>query len=63
MVDRNLLLIAVYVDDLFVTGTNIRIIVEFKKEMVTNFEMSDPWKLMYYLGIKVNQHGIGITLN
>lgn len=47
----NLLIIAVYVDDLFVTGTNLNLIDEFKKEMASKFEMSDLGRLTYYLDI------------
>ncbi|XP_019084338.1 PREDICTED: uncharacterized protein LOC109125968 [Camelina sativa] len=57
------LVVAVYVDDLFVTGTNKDIINQFKKEMTTNFDMSDLGNLTYYLGIEVCQHEEGITLN
>ncbi|KAL1215284.1 Retrovirus-related Pol polyprotein from transposon TNT 1-94 [Cardamine amara subsp. amara] len=63
VVSENLLLVAVYVDDLFVTGTNIKIIDVFKKEMSSKFEMSDLGKLTYYLGMEVCQHEGGITLN
>ena len=50
-----LLLVAVYVDDLLVTGTNLDVIQEFKREMAMKFEMSDLGKLTYYLGIEVIQ--------
>jgi len=56
------LLVAVYVDDLFVTGTNTKIIDDFKREMSSKFEMSDLGKLTYYLEIEVCQHEEGITL-
>ncbi|KAG7559183.1 Integrase catalytic core [Arabidopsis thaliana x Arabidopsis arenosa] len=62
-VGKHLLVIAVYVDDLFVTGTNLKIIKEFKEEMSSKFEMSDLGKLTYYLGIEVIQHNEGIALN
>ena len=58
-----LLLIAVNVDDLFVTGTNLKLINNFKKEMTSKFEMSDLGKLTCYLGNEVIQHGDGVTLN
>ena len=63
VVNGNLLLLAVYVDDLFVTGTSVSVIEEFKREMSSKFEMSDLGKLSYYLGIEVQQHEGGITLN
>lgn len=46
---------AVYVDDLLVTGSNVSMIEDFKKQMNRNFEMSDLGKLSYYLGIEVVQ--------
>ncbi|KAL9281401.1 putative RNA-directed DNA polymerase [Arabidopsis thaliana] len=57
------MIIAVYVDDLFVTGTSLELIIRFKKEMSSKFEMSDLGLLSYYLGIEVTQHSEGITLN
>lgn len=46
---------AVYVDDLLVTGSKVSMIEEFKKQMKQRFEMSDMGKLSYYLGIEVKQ--------
>ncbi|GJU40747.1 uncharacterized mitochondrial protein-like protein [Tanacetum coccineum] len=48
-------IVAVYVDDLFVTETSLDLINEFKKRMASQFEMSDLGELTYYLGIKVSQ--------
>lgn len=62
-VKEELLLVAVYVDDLLVTGTDRVMIVEFKGEMSKIFEMSDLGLLTYYLGIEVIQHKNGITLH
>ena len=56
-------MVAVYMDDIFVTGTSKKNIDEFKKSMSSKFEMSDLGKLSYYLGIEVCQHEDGITLN
>lgn len=61
--DSHILMVAVYVDNLFVTGANEKIIEGFKKEMASKFDMSDLDKLSYYLGIEVEQCGGGITLN
>lgn len=58
-----LLVVAVYVDDLFITGTCMEMITEFKGEMASKFEMSDLGRLTYYLGIEVTQGVDGITLN
>lgn len=49
------LVVAVYVDDLLVTGSNLSMINDFKKQMSEHFEMSDFGKLSYYLGIEVIQ--------
>jgi len=56
------LVVAVYVDDLLVTGSNLQVILEFKEGMAGKFEMSDLGKLTYYLGIKVIQHEEGSML-
>ena len=59
---KHLLLVAVYVDDLLVTGSNQDMINDFKRGMSSNFEMSDLGKLTYYLGIEVLQEEEGISL-
>lgn len=50
-----LLLVAIYVDDLFVTGDSVKEIKDFKKNMSKNFEMSDIGFLTYYLELEVRQ--------
>ncbi|KAG7585873.1 Reverse transcriptase RNA-dependent DNA polymerase [Arabidopsis thaliana x Arabidopsis arenosa] len=60
--NEHLLIVAVYVDDLLVTGTSLDQIVEFKKGMASKFEMSDLGLLTYYLGIEVLQHDKGIIM-
>ena len=57
-----LLIVAVYVDDLLITGSSLQPIQDFKTEMATKFEMSDLGKLTYYLGIEVHQGDDGIVL-
>nr|GEW05225.1 ribonuclease H-like domain, reverse transcriptase, RNA-dependent DNA polymerase [Tanacetum cinerariifolium] len=49
------IIVAVYVDDLFVNGTSLDCINEFKRRMASHFEMSDLGELIYYLGIEVSQ--------
>lgn len=63
MVNGSLLVVSVYVDDLFVTGTNKKIIEEFKKELASKFDMSDLGKLTYYLEVQVDQHEQGLSLS
>lgn len=57
-----LLIVVVYVDDLLVTGSSLKHILDFKREMAAKFEMSDLGKLTYYLGIEVLQYDDGIIL-
>ncbi|KAG7533591.1 Reverse transcriptase RNA-dependent DNA polymerase [Arabidopsis thaliana x Arabidopsis arenosa] len=59
---EELLVVAVYVDDLLVTGSSLHMICEFKKGMAEKFEMSDLGKLTYNLGIEVIQSKDGIKL-
>lgn len=53
MVNGNLLLLAVYFDDLFLTGISVSVLYEFKEDMSYKFEMSVIGKLSYYIGIEV----------
>nr|KAJ0216657.1 hypothetical protein LSAT_V11C300120230 [Lactuca sativa] len=49
------IIVAVYVDDLFVTTTSFEFINQFKKLMALQFEMLDLGELTCYLGIEVLQ--------
>ena len=60
--DGNLLLVAVYVDDLLITGSKVELIEEFKMSMAAKFDMTDLGLLSYYLGIEVLQYEGGITI-
>ncbi|KAD4586372.1 hypothetical protein E3N88_23973 [Mikania micrantha] len=57
-----MLIVGVYVDDLIVTGSSEKSIQEFKKKMMSIFEMSDLGMLSYYLGIEVTQKEDAILL-
>lgn len=59
----HLLVVAVYVDDLLLTGSSLDLILEFKQDMATRFEMSDLGRLSYYLGIEVTQQEGSIVLS
>ena len=52
---ENNLIVAVYVDDLLVTGNNVSDIDRFKEQMSQRFDMTDMGMLNYYLGIEVEQ--------
>ena len=48
---EDLLLISIYFDDLFVTGTSLKVIKKFEEEVSKKFEILDIGKLAYYLGV------------
>ena len=52
---NNLLIVSFYVDDLLVTGNDIRLVEEFKQEMMQAFEMTDLGLMTYFLGIEIKQ--------
>jgi hypothetical protein len=62
-VDREQLVVGVYVDDLMITGSNCNDIGGLKSEMAKVFNMSDLGLLHYYLGIEVKQSSEGISLS
>jgi hypothetical protein len=47
--------VSLYVDDLLVTGNNMKQIDVFKREMKDVFEMTDPGKMTFFLGMEVKQ--------
>lgn len=59
----HLLLVAVYVVDLLVTGSKLEMIISSRRICQYNVKMSDLGKLTYYLGIEVLKYKGGITLN
>ena len=52
---KSCLIIAVYVDDILITGGSAEAIKDFKVRIGKVFEMTDLGKLSYYLGIEVSQ--------
>ena len=50
------LIVSLYVDDLLVTGDDIRLVEEFKQEMMQVFEMTDLGLMSYFLGIEIKQN-------
>ena len=46
----------IYVDDLIITGSNVREVNDFKSEMKRNFKMKDFGPISYYLGISISQN-------
>lgn len=58
-----LVVVAVYVDDLLITGSSVTKINEFKRGMAAKFDMTDLGRLSYYLGIEVTQRKGSIILS
>ena len=55
-------ILLMYVDDLFLTGNEKRI-VECKKNLTEEFEMKDLGLMHYFLGLEVWKNPKGIFLN
>ncbi|RVW53763.1 Retrovirus-related Pol polyprotein from transposon TNT 1-94 [Vitis vinifera] len=55
--------VSLYVDDMLVTGSNVRLLVEFKMEMQDVFEMSDLGIMNYFLGMEIYQFSLGIFIS
>jgi Reverse transcriptase (RNA-dependent DNA polymerase) len=48
-----ILIVALYVDDLIFMGKSQRLIDEFKREMKLEFEMTDLWMMRYFLDLEI----------
>eukprot|EP00253_Pinus_taeda_P030206 PITA_30206 len=53
--DGKIIIVVLYVDDLIFTSNDAFLIVDFKKLMKSEFEMTDLGFLRYFLGIEVDQ--------
>ena len=60
--NASLTIVSVYVDDLLVTGSNEKLVNEFKAEMFKTFEMTDLGLLTYFLGMEVKQGHDGVFI-
>eukprot|EP00253_Pinus_taeda_P005361 PITA_05361 len=54
VVENELLILVLYVDDLFLTGSS-RLIEDCKKNLATEFDMKDLGRMHYFLGLEVWQ--------
>ena len=59
--DGKLVMVLLYVDDLFVTGMD-GLIADTKRKLVAEFEMKDLGMMHYFLGMEVWQSADGIFL-
>ena len=60
--DEEMMIVALYVDDLIFMGNSQRLIEGFKKDMTDEFEMTDLGQMKYFLGIEVKQTKAGIFI-
>ncbi|KAL3534236.1 hypothetical protein ACH5RR_002697 [Cinchona calisaya] len=58
----NILIVALYVDDLLYTGNNENMITKFKKDMMKKYEMNDMRLLHHFLGIEIDQNDDGVFI-
>ena len=59
--DGNLVLLLVYVYDLFVTGMD-GLITDTKRKLAVEFEMKDLGMMHYFIGMEVSQSAYGVFL-
>ena len=60
---RNVLLVALYVDDLIFLSSNDQMIEEFKSTMTREFEMADLGLMRFFLGLEIRQEETGIFIS
>lgn len=59
----NVVIVCLYVDDLIITGSNSKLIAEFREALASQFEMTDMGLMSYFLGIEVLQTEQGIFIS
>ena len=59
----NVILVALYVDNLIFSGNNDEMIEEFKSTMTREFEMTDLGLLKFFLGLEVKQGETNIFIS
>lgn len=60
---EDILVISLYVDDIIITGNNLKLIDKFKDDMKREFEMTDLGELNYFLGMEIIQDEEGVFLS
>ncbi|XP_019251242.1 PREDICTED: uncharacterized protein LOC109230174 [Nicotiana attenuata] len=58
----HLVVTLVYVDDLLITGTNLKLIEQVRKDLQVRFKMKDLGELKYFLGIEFSRSKKGIQM-
>ncbi|XP_014492682.1 uncharacterized protein LOC106755098 [Vigna radiata var. radiata] len=59
----DMVIVCLYVDDLLITGSSVQKIVDFKLQMLQEFEISDLGQLSYFLGIEFTKTDEGILMH
>jgi Reverse transcriptase (RNA-dependent DNA polymerase) len=59
----DMLVVALYVDDLIFTGSNYEMVDEFKRVMKSEFEMTDLGLMSYFLVLQIKQGDEGIFVS
>ena len=49
----DILIVSLYVDDLFMVGNKVCLVQQFKQEMMKVFEMTDLRMMLYFLGMEI----------
>ncbi|KAK2969370.1 hypothetical protein RJ640_000642 [Escallonia rubra] len=60
--EKDILIVALYVDDLLFTGNSEKMIKDFRKEMMKKYEMNDMGLLKHFLGMEVHQDDEGVFI-
>ncbi|XP_070036279.1 uncharacterized mitochondrial protein AtMg00810-like [Nicotiana tomentosiformis] len=61
--NKDILLVCLYVDDIFFTGNNPSLFEDFKKDMSHEFVMTNVGLMLYCLGLEVNKMEEGIFIS
>ncbi|XP_019240444.1 PREDICTED: uncharacterized protein LOC109220427 [Nicotiana attenuata] len=62
-VESELIVVLVYVDDLLVTGSNQRLILQTRNDLKLKFKMKDLGELKFFLGIEFARSSKGIVMS
>ena len=61
--EEEILIIAIYVDDILIASQNLEKIAKFKEEILKEFDIRDPGEPKYCLGIEFSRDGNTIAMN
>lgn len=59
----DVVIICLYVDDLLLSGSNLKMLEEIKGRMMKEFEMTDLGRLSYFLGMEFKHTAEGVVLH